>query len=70
MVTSGIPDGRENATTIEARKDPVGYLDINSVSYFLPDGRPLLRDVSLKVGENARVALIGPNGAGKPNPGS
>jgi ATPase subunit of ABC transporter with duplicated ATPase domains len=43
----------------------VGHLDVNSVSYVLPDGRPLLRDVSLRVGEGARVALIGPNGTGK-----
>ncbi len=43
----------------------MGHLDVNSVSYVLPDGRPLLRDVSLRVGEGARVALIGPNGTGK-----
>jgi ATPase subunit of ABC transporter with duplicated ATPase domains len=43
----------------------VGHLDVNSVSFVLPDGRPLLRDVSLRVGEGARVALIGPNGTGK-----
>ena len=43
----------------------VGYLDINAVSFTLPDGRPLLRDVGLEVREGAKVALIGPNGAGK-----
>ena len=30
-----------------------------------PTGGPLLRDVSLRVGEGARIALIGPNGTGK-----
>ena len=45
--------------------DPVGHVDVNSVSYALPDGRPLLNDVSLRVGEGAKVALIGPNGTGK-----
>jgi ATPase subunit of ABC transporter with duplicated ATPase domains len=44
---------------------PVGHLDINGVSYYLPDGRPLLDAVSLRVGEGAKVALIGPNGTGK-----
>jgi ATPase subunit of ABC transporter with duplicated ATPase domains len=43
----------------------VGHVDVNSVSFALPDGRPLLNDVSVRVGEGAKVALIGPNGTGK-----
>ena len=43
----------------------MGHVDVNAVSYVLPDGRPLLAGVSLRVGEGAKVALIGPNGAGK-----
>lgn len=43
----------------------MGHIDVNSVSFVLPDGRPLLGDVSLRVGEGAKVALIGPNGTGK-----
>ncbi|MER7071661.1 ATP-binding cassette domain-containing protein [Terrabacter sp. NPDC000476] len=43
----------------------MGHIDVNSVSFSLPDGRPLLGDVSLRVGEGAKVALIGPNGTGK-----
>ena len=43
----------------------MGHVDVNSVSYALPDGRPLLNEVSLRVGEGAKVALIGPNGTGK-----
>jgi len=43
----------------------VGHVDVNTVSFSLPDGRPLLHDVSLRVGEGAKVALIGPNGTGK-----
>ena len=43
----------------------MGHVDVNAVSFVLPDGRPLLDGVSLRVGEGAKVALIGPNGAGK-----
>ncbi|ADU49219.1 ABC-F family ATP-binding cassette domain-containing protein [Intrasporangium calvum] len=43
----------------------MGHVDVNSVTYTLPDGRVLLRDVSVRVGEGAKVALIGPNGIGK-----
>ena len=40
----------------------MGHFDVNAISYFLPDGRPLLDGVSLRVGEGTKVALIGPNG--------
>ena len=43
----------------------MAHLEVNGVSYTLPDGRPLLNDVSFRVGDGARVALIGPNGTGK-----
>jgi ATPase subunit of ABC transporter with duplicated ATPase domains len=43
----------------------MGHLEVSSINFTLPDGRPLLSDVSLRVGEGAKVALIGPNGAGK-----
>ncbi|HET8599233.1 MAG TPA: ATP-binding cassette domain-containing protein [Segeticoccus sp.] len=43
----------------------MGHVDVNTVSYTLADGRPLLSEVSLRVGEGAKVALIGPNGTGK-----
>ncbi|MGI5338580.1 ATP-binding cassette domain-containing protein [Streptomyces sp. CA-181903] len=43
----------------------MGHVEVAHVEYYLPDGRPLLGDVSFRVGEGAAVALVGANGAGK-----
>jgi ATPase subunit of ABC transporter with duplicated ATPase domains len=43
----------------------VGHVEVTGVRYELPDGRVLLDDVSLRVGDGAKVALVGANGAGK-----
>jgi ATPase subunit of ABC transporter with duplicated ATPase domains len=43
----------------------MGHVDVNGIAYSLPDGRPLLGDVTLRVGDGAIVALVGPNGTGK-----
>jgi ATPase subunit of ABC transporter with duplicated ATPase domains len=43
----------------------VGYVDISGVGHSLPDGRPLLDAVDVRVGEGVKAALVGVNGAGK-----
>jgi len=43
----------------------VGHVDLARVGWTLPDGRPLLDDVSMRVGDGAKVALVGANGSGK-----
>ncbi|MFC4945506.1 ABC-F family ATP-binding cassette domain-containing protein [Pseudonocardia sp. GCM10023141] len=43
----------------------MGHIEAMAIGYVLPDGRPLLSDVSFRVGDGAKVALVGPNGAGK-----
>lgn len=43
----------------------MGYIDVSSVSLALPDGRPLLDEVTFRVGSGSTSALIGPNGTGK-----
>ncbi|MCP1429178.1 ABC-type multidrug transport system ATPase subunit [Microbacterium foliorum] len=43
----------------------MGYIDVTGVSLSLPDGRPLLDEVTFRVGSGSTSALIGPNGAGK-----
>ncbi|OAN42112.1 ABC-F family ATP-binding cassette domain-containing protein [Microbacterium sp. H83] len=43
----------------------MGYIDVAGISLTLPDGRPLLDEVTFRVGTGSTSALIGPNGAGK-----
>ncbi|UYQ63865.1 ABC-F family ATP-binding cassette domain-containing protein [Streptomyces peucetius] len=43
----------------------MGHVEAGHLEYYLPDGRPLLADVSFRVGEGAVAALMGANGAGK-----
>ncbi|MFI0356917.1 ABC-F family ATP-binding cassette domain-containing protein [Actinomadura sp. 9N407] len=43
----------------------MGHVEVSRLTYALPDGRPLLDDVSFRIGEGVKAALVGPNGAGK-----
>lgn len=43
----------------------MGFIDVNGVSFSLPDGRPLLAHLAFRVTDGATTALIGANGAGK-----
>ena len=43
----------------------MAHLELAHVDHVLDDGRPLLNDVSLRIGDGAKVALVGPNGIGK-----
>ncbi len=43
----------------------MGHIDVQHVTYSLPDGRVLLDDVSFRVPDGATAALVGANGAGK-----
>lgn len=43
----------------------MGSVEVSGVGYRLPDGRPLLQEVTFRVGDGAKAALIGANGCGK-----
>ncbi|MDO3110800.1 ABC-F family ATP-binding cassette domain-containing protein [Mycobacteroides abscessus] len=43
----------------------MSHVQLDAIGYHLADGRALLHDVSLRVGEGSKTALIGPNGTGK-----
>ena len=60
---------RNNAVAVAGRQREgwplVGHVELNKVSYVLPDGRVLLDEIAFRVGEGAKAALVGANGAGK-----
>ncbi|HLI44474.1 MAG TPA: ATP-binding cassette domain-containing protein [Acidimicrobiales bacterium] len=43
----------------------MGHVEVNGVVLSLPDGRPLLGDVSFRVDDGSVTGLVGPNGSGK-----
>jgi ATPase subunit of ABC transporter with duplicated ATPase domains len=43
----------------------MGYVDCQSLSFVLPDGRTLFADASFRVGDGTKTALVGANGTGK-----
>jgi len=43
----------------------VSHIDVQNVSLSLPDGRPLLADVTFRVPSGKTTAVVGQNGAGK-----
>src|SRR3954465_9899029 len=43
----------------------MGHVDLAHVSYFLPDSRALLYEVSFRVGDGTKTALPGANATGK-----
>jgi ATPase subunit of ABC transporter with duplicated ATPase domains len=43
----------------------MGYVDLSGIGHTLADGRPLLADVDVRIGDGSKTALIGANGAGK-----
>jgi ATPase subunit of ABC transporter with duplicated ATPase domains len=43
----------------------VAHIEVQHLTYTLPDGRVLLDDVGFRIGEGAVAALVGANGAGK-----
>ena len=43
----------------------MAHLELSHCDHVLEDGRPLLNDVGLRVGEGRKIALVGPNGIGK-----
>ncbi len=40
-------------------------IDLENISFSYPDGKPLFRELNLRLHEKERVGLIGPNGSGK-----
>jgi len=57
--------GNANLKLTEAEKSGVKVIDAENVNFSWPDGRRLVKDLSLVVTRGDKIGLIGPNGAGK-----
>lgn len=42
-----------------------GHVEVDRLTYVLPDGRLLLHEASFRIGDGVKAGLVGPNGAGK-----
>ncbi|MEV4383196.1 ATP-binding cassette domain-containing protein [Streptosporangium sp. NPDC049644] len=42
-----------------------GHIEVDRLTYVLPDGRLLLNEVSFRIGDGVKAGLVGPNGTGK-----
>ena len=54
-----------NSLPVDRQTVLVGYIDLTGIGHSLPDGRVLLEDVNIRVGDGTKTALVGANGAGK-----
>ncbi|NGO13467.1 ABC-F family ATP-binding cassette domain-containing protein [Streptomyces sp. HC44] len=43
----------------------MGHVEVDQLTYVLPDGRLLLHEASFRIGDGVKAGLVGPNGAGK-----
>jgi ATPase subunit of ABC transporter with duplicated ATPase domains len=63
---TGSPTGRRSPADGRVHDDgAMGYVDCQSLSYVLPDGRALFTEASFRVGDGTKTALVGANGTGK-----
>jgi len=56
--------GQVNFTTTEAAKSGKSVAKLESVSKAF-DGRPIIKDMSIKITRGERIGIVGPNGSGK-----
>ena len=54
-----------NSLPVDRQTVLVGYIDLTGIGHSLPDGRVLLEDDNIRVGDGTKTALVGANGAGK-----
>ena len=56
----------ENGRSISTTRSPKArVISVSNLNIYLPDGRPLVRDLSLTLPPSARVLISGPSGSGK-----
>ncbi len=58
-------DGEKSHAISAIRAPGAKAVSVSNLSIYLPDGRPLLKDLSLTLASGSRVLISGPSGSGK-----
>lgn len=59
------PDVKEKKNAVDSGKSLKGIINFKNVSFEYEEGKPILRNINLKIEEGKKIAVVGTSGCGK-----